>query len=42
MYGLGVKRRDGTLKTFGMVSTLLLVDVQQANLESSSIFLFIS
>lgn len=42
MYGLGVKRRKGTLKAFGMLCTLLLVDVKRANLESGSIFLLIS
>lgn len=42
MYGLGAKRRKVTLKAFGMLSTSLLVDVKQANLESSSVFMLIS
>ena len=42
MSGLGVRRRKGTLKAFGMLCTLSLVDVKQANLESGSIFLLVS
>ena len=37
MYSLGVKRRKGTLKAFGMLCPLPFVDVKRAHSEHSSI-----
>lgn len=41
LHCLGAKKRKVTLKTYGMQSSWSLVNVKQANLESSSIFVLI-